>query len=122
MLSLALLAILFVAAGVYHFVNPAFYVRIMPDFLPAHETMVWLSGVFEILGGIGLLVPATRTFAAWGLIAMLLVFLLVHVPMALNPAAYGVPAWALWLRIPLQFVLIWWIWRAAGLTFTGEAA
>ncbi|MEM8558901.1 MAG: hypothetical protein AAGG50_13865 [Bacteroidota bacterium] len=108
-----MLAVLFVGAGALHFVAPNVYLPLMPPYLPAPLTLVYLSGVAEIAGGIGLLLLSTRRWAGLGLIAMLGVFLLVHVHTALNPADYVdfAPAWALWVRIPLQFAfmaLIWW--------------
>jgi len=67
-----LLAIFFVGAGVMHFVSPDFYVAIMPPYLPWHLPLVWISGGFEILGGIGVLFPhPLRRWAGWGLVALL---------------------------------------------------
>ena len=68
--ALVLLAVVMVAIGVLHFVRPKPFVRIVPKFLPAPLTLVYVSGFFEILGGIGLLIPETRVWAAWGLIAL----------------------------------------------------
>ena len=109
--SLYLMAALYTAAGVWHFVRPRMYLRIMPPWLPAHGSLVAASGVAEIVLGIGLLFPGTRVLAAWGIIAMLVVFLLVHVDMAVRPgASMGLPHWALYLRILLQGGLIYWAW------------
>ena len=89
----------------------------MPPYLPAHRELVYLSGVFEILGGIGLLIPGLRRFAGWGLIALLLAVFPANVHMALNPQPFidqGIPLWALYARLPVQFLLmyaIWWITR-----------
>ena len=65
------LTVVFVGAGANHFLNPAPYLGMMPAELPAstHAPLVYISGVFEILGGLGLILPATRRLAAWGLIA-----------------------------------------------------
>ena len=71
-LGLGACALFFVAVGVTHFTHPAFFLKIMPPALPAHLALVYLSGAFEILGGLGLLVPRTRRFAGWGLIALLI--------------------------------------------------
>ena len=107
--SLYLMAALYIGAGVWHFVRPRLYLRIMPPWLPAHDFLVAASGVAEIALGIGLLFPATRAYAAWGIIAMLVAFLLVHVDMAVRPGAdMGLPSWALYLRILLQGGLIYW--------------
>lgn len=105
------LTIFMVGAGMNHFVNPAPYLGMMPDVLPAHLALVDISGVAEILGGLGLILPATRRLAAWGLIALLVAVFPANLNMALNHLPLGtsvVPAWALWVRLPLQLVLIAW--------------
>jgi uncharacterized membrane protein len=107
----ALLAVLMVVAGVMHFVAPAAYARIVPRGLPAPRTLVFVSGVFEILGGIGLLPQASRPWAAWGLIALFIAVFPANVNMAVNRIGFGrkpPPAWLLWARLPLQAVLIAW--------------
>jgi uncharacterized membrane protein len=101
----------FIVAGANHFVNPKPYLSIMPSYLPAHAALVQISGVAEILGGIGVFPARTRRFAAWGLILLLVsVF-----PANLNSALHGIPGslpgWVLWCRLPLQPVLIWWVYR-----------
>jgi len=114
--SLVLIAIVFVVAGVLHLVKPAPYIRIMPPWLPAPATLVLVSGIFQILGGIGVLVPATRVAAGWGLIALLVAVFPANLQMLLDAHARGAsPAWlaALATRLPLQAALIWWVWRAA---------
>ena len=104
-----LFALLFVAAGVNHFRDPATYVRIMPTYLPWHLALVYVSGVCEILLGGLLLVPRFRRPAAWGLIALLVAVFPANVHMALHPAEFPtIPAAALWARLPLQGVLIAW--------------
>ena len=80
----------------------------MPKFLPAHDLLIYLSGIAEILLGIGILFPQTRNLALWGIIAMLLVFLLVHINMLFPANSLGISAWILWLRLPIQFLLIYW--------------
>ena len=61
----------YVVVGVLHFTHEAFFVRMMPEFLPWPVALVWVSGVFEILGGLGLLIPRTRRLASWGILALL---------------------------------------------------
>jgi uncharacterized membrane protein len=106
-----LLSVLMVFAGAMHFIAPGGYVRIVPRWLPAPHALVSVSGACEILGGLGLLIPATRAWAAWGLIALFVAVFPANVNMALNHIGFGrkpTPAWVLWARLPLQAVLIAW--------------
>lgn len=108
---LYLMALMYVAAGIFHFLKPKIYMRIMPRYLPAHKLLVYLSGLAEIILGVALCFSVTKDFAIYGLILMLLVFLLVHFYMlSSEKAGAGIPHWLLILRIPLQFFLIWWAW------------
>lgn len=80
----------------------------MPKFLPAHNLLIYVSGLIEMILGIGVLFPLTRDFSLWGIIAMLSVFLIVHLNM-LNPKnGLGIHPLILWMRIPIQFLLIFW--------------
>jgi uncharacterized membrane protein len=110
----ALLAIFFIAAGIMHFVIPAAYIRIVPPLLPAPALLVTLSGIAEILGGIGLLVPLTQRAAAWGLVLLLVAVFPANIYMAVAhvpaPGILG-QSWAQWLRLPLQIPLIVWALR-----------
>lgn len=108
------LAVFMVFVGVTHFTSPRGFVKIVPRWLPAPGALVAISGVFEILGGVGLLVPATQVFSAWGLIALYVAVFPANVNMAVNNLQVSkkpLPVWALWARLPLQGVLIWWAWR-----------
>jgi uncharacterized membrane protein len=107
-----ILALLFIAAGLLHFLIPRTYVAIMPSYLPAHLALVYASGLCEVLGGIGLLVnPPLRKAAAWGLVALLVAIFPANLNMAVHHASFpSTPEWALWLRLPLQLPLIWWAW------------
>lgn len=106
-----LMAILYILAGIAHFIKPKMYLRIMPRYLPAHKKLVYLSGAAEIILGAGLFLDETRTAAIYGIILMLLVFLLVHFYMlSSKKAGAGFPQWALILRVPLQFFLMYWAW------------
>ncbi|MCX5741449.1 MAG: DoxX family membrane protein [Proteobacteria bacterium] len=105
------LTVAMVGAGLNHFVSPATYLGMMPAALPAPALLVQISGVAEILGGLGLILPATRRLAAWGLIALLVAVFPANLNMAINHLPLGdspVPSWALWARLPLQLVLIAW--------------
>jgi uncharacterized membrane protein len=106
-----ILAIVFIVAGILHFVLTATYVKIMPPYLPAHTLLVQISGVCEVLGGVGLLTPQTQRFSAWGIIALLIAVSPANIQMAIDHAHWpSIPAWVLWLRVPLQLPLIWWAW------------
>jgi uncharacterized membrane protein len=104
------LGLAMVAAGINHFRNPTFYVRMMPDFLPWHEALVALSGVAEVLVGALLLVPRFTRLAAWGLIALLIAVFPANVNMALHPEQFQMSPTALWIRLPIQAVFILWAW------------
>lgn len=116
-LSRVVLAGLFVGAGVLHLVRPEPFERIVPPGLPAPSLLVLVSGLAEILGGAGLLPARTRRAARWGLGALLLAVFPANVWMALDPVAAGVPEvprWVLWARLPLQPLLMAWVWWAGG--------
>jgi uncharacterized membrane protein len=110
-LSRYLLALLFVGAGVLHFLHPATYLAIMPPALPAPRALVYVSGIFEILGGLGLLPARTRRLAGWGLLALLVAVFPANVYMALIHEQLHIPGWVAWARLPLQLPLLWWVWR-----------
>ena len=106
---LYLMAAIYVLAGTLHFIKPKIYLRIMPRYLPFPKSLVYLSGLAEIILGIGLCFKETKDFAIYGIILMLVIFLLVHFYMlSSEKAAAGFPKWALLLRLPLQFVLMFW--------------
>ncbi len=112
--SILMIGVLFVLAGVNHFVQPAFYTRIMPPYLPAHLTLVYVSGFFEILAGLGIFARQMRRAAGWGLIALLVAVFPANLHMALNADQFAsLPFWALVARLPLQFALIAWVWWTA---------
>ena len=111
-LSRHVLGILFILAGVNHFANTAMYVSIMPPYLPWHVELVYLSGAAEMLLGAMLLPRRYSRFAAWGLIALCIAVFPANLHMALQAELYpSLPSWALWMRLPLQGLLIAWIWR-----------
>lgn len=108
---LYVMAIMYLIAGVMHFVKPKAYLRIMPRYLSHHNELVYLSGLFEIILAIGLCIPATKNVSIYSLILMLVVFLSVHFYMLSGEkASAGIPRWVLILRIPLQFGLMYWAW------------
>jgi uncharacterized membrane protein len=116
MISLFLLVVLYVAAGVNHFIHPQFYTDIMPGYLPAHTTLVAASGIAEIILGILLIPKKTRRMAAILIAIMLVVFIPVHIFMLVQ--AYNIPGYQTsvtraWIRLLLQPILIMWVlWHA----------
>ena len=101
---------LFITAGVFHFITPKTYENVVPDFLPAHHFLVLLSGVFEVLGGVGLMVPATRKFSGYGLMALLVAVFPANIFMLQKSSEFpSIPVALLWLRLPLQALLIYWV-------------
>lgn len=109
-----LLAIFFVTAGILHFIFPAQYASTIPSWLPWHDELVLVSGLCEIAGGIGVLLRPTRFAAGVGLILLSLAVLPANVQMLLDAQAADKATWMIalfWLRLPLQLLLIMWIWR-----------
>jgi uncharacterized membrane protein len=107
----AVLASIMIGIGVLHFAVPRPFVSIVPSALPAPLALVLISGVFEVLGGVGLLVPRVRRAASVGLVLLYLAVFPANINMTLHPeisAGLGIPAWALWARLPFQAVLIAW--------------
>ncbi|MBA3533006.1 MAG: DoxX family protein [Ardenticatenales bacterium] len=105
------LSLFFIVAGANHFWNPRFYLRVMPPYIPYHEAAVSASGVLEILGGLGVLHPATRRLSGIGLILLLIAIFPVNVHMVLHRIpGINVSPTVLWLRLPLQLLCIAWVW------------
>jgi uncharacterized membrane protein len=108
----ALLALAMIGIGIGHFASPAPFVRMMPSFLPAPLALVYVSGGFEILGGVGILVTRARRAASFGLVALYVAVFPANVNMAVNHISLDgvneIPPALLWLRLPLQAVLIAW--------------
>tara|TARA_R110002020_G_scaffold387546_1_gene598331 strand:+ start:138988 stop:139317 length:330 start_codon:yes stop_codon:yes gene_type:complete len=102
------MAVMYIVAGIVHFIKPRTYMRIMPRYLPNHKVLVFLSGLAEITLGVCLCFPETKDIAIWGIIAMLIVFLTVHFYMLTPEANIKLPKWLLVLRLPLQLGLMYW--------------
>jgi uncharacterized membrane protein len=106
-----LFAFFMIVAGISHFIIPDTYVKIVPPQLPYPEAIVYISGFFEILGGIGLLVPPTSQAAAWGLLVLIIAVYPANINMAVNHIHLdNIPDgnWFQAIRLPFQFVLIAW--------------
>lgn len=115
----ALLGAAMVSVGALHFVAPQPFVQMVPRSLPAPLALVYISGVAEVAGGVGLFVPRLRRAASWGLIALYVAVFPANVNMALNGIPLGdveLTPFQLWARLPLQIVFIvwaWWVGRGA---------
>ena len=108
---LFVVAAFFVFAGVSHFTNAEFFVSIVPAYLPAPHALVVISGVFEVLGGLGVLLAATRKWACWGLIALLVAVYPANIHMAMHPELFPeMSPGALYARLPIQFLFAWCVW------------
>jgi uncharacterized membrane protein len=107
--TLYLSAVLYVGAGINHLIHPATYLKIMPPWLSRPYAIVILSGLFEIILGLLLIPAGTRRVAAWGIIALLVAVFPANIQMMINYRQESNPhLWLAVLRLPLQFVLIWW--------------
>lgn len=112
------MSLLYLVAGLGHFRDPQTFARIVPPQLPRPLELVYLSGVAEVLLGLGLLHDRTRRASAWGIVALLVAVFPANVYMATHDVLVdAIPAdrkrlvdVALWLRLPLQGVLIGWAW------------
>jgi uncharacterized membrane protein len=107
------LSIAMIIVGTTHFTHTEQFVRIVPPQLPAPAALVYVSGVFEILGGVGILIPWVSVAAAWGLIALFVAVFPANINQAINSIAIdGIPDHPLlyWFRLPFQAVFIAWAW------------
>ncbi len=110
-----LLAAAFTLAGINHFVMPGPYRKIVPPGFGDPATVVAISGVAEVLGGLGILPARTRRLAGLSLVALLVAVFPANLYMALRPNRFApIPRWALYLRLPLQPLMVWWALRATG--------
>jgi uncharacterized membrane protein len=103
----------FFIGGIAHFAFTELEMKIVPPWLPAHRELVLVSGVFELIGAIGILFHSTRRIAGWGLILLTITVTPANVFMLQNANQFPeVPYWALIARLPLQFLLLLCIWWA----------
>ncbi len=106
---LYVMGVTYILAGLNHFKNPKIYHSIMPPFIPAPGFMIFMSGVIEVLLGMAVMWPPTTSLAAWGIIALLVAILPPHIYMIQQKEQWPkIPSWLLWLRLPLQGLLIFW--------------
>lgn len=109
------MSLIYFAAGIYHFVNPKMYLRIMPSYIPFPLPMVYISGACEIIVSVLLIPASTRPLGAWLTIALLIAVFPANIQMLINFRKKQHPLlWIAILRLPLQFLLIYWAWTYTG--------
>ncbi|CAA0085203.1 Uncharacterised protein [BD1-7 clade bacterium] len=110
---LLIIALFFMIGGIAHFVVMDFFVQMMPAYLGYHTELVIISGVLEIIGAIGLLVPQTRLLAGYGLLALIVAVYPANINMALHPEDFtDIPQAFLYIRLPIQFLFFGFVWWA----------
>ncbi len=108
-----ILSVCMVVSGTLHFIFPEPFIKIVPNFLPFAAALVYISGLLEIIWGIGLLIPAVSQAAAWGLVVLFIAVYPANINMAVNHIQIAnIPNenWFQAIRLPFQFVLIAWAW------------
>jgi uncharacterized membrane protein len=110
-IGLYIAALLFILAGITHFIREKDYLKTVPPYIPYGRAMVLISGLAEIVLGAGLIFPITKVYAAWGLILLLIAVFPANIYMATSGKFYRIPSLLLWLRLPLQLILFWWIFQ-----------
>ncbi len=114
------LAAFFINVGVDHFVNPEFYLSIMPPAFPLHLEAVYISGFFEVLGVVGVLIPRLRKIAGWGLVALLVAVYPANIYMAITPEAFPEASVALlYVRLVFQFLFFYWAFSVTKSAYNG---
>jgi uncharacterized membrane protein len=109
-----LLGVALVLQGINHFVLDAEMARWIPAWLPAPLLLVHLSGIAEIVLGLGLFVPRMRRLVGWGIVALLVAVFPANIEMARHPELLPqVPEILFWIRLPLQLLFVWWVWACA---------
>lgn len=115
-ISLIVFCIFYIVAGINHFWHPKTYLDLIPPYLPDHSLINIVSGIAEIVGGILMIIPSSRKFAALLIIATLIAFIPTHIYLIQMKGCVSqrlcVTEWIAWIRLfPFQFILMWWAWR-----------
>nr|WP_294894964.1 MauE/DoxX family redox-associated membrane protein [uncultured Pedobacter sp.] len=106
-----LMACIYILAGINHLVNPDFYLKIMPPYLPFPLALVYLSGLAEITSGALLIPKKTRKIGAWCIIVLLVAVFPANIQMSIDQ--FNVGGWLFYfslIRLPFQFLFIYWAW------------
>jgi uncharacterized membrane protein len=108
-ISLYLMAVFYITAGINHLINPESYRKIIPPWIPLQENLIIISGIAEIFFALLLIFPLTRRVTAWCIIAFLVAVFPANIQMMLNYLRENNSGlWLSMLRLPFQIVLIWW--------------
>ena len=106
-ISVYVMGIFYIIVGIKHFQDPSWFVQIVPPILPYKYELVYISGFFEILLGILLMIPKFQSIAAKGLMALLICVYPANIYLAqTNGVALGISPLIAWGRLPFQFVFI----------------
>ena len=101
------MGLVYTFAGINHFVHPDFYIKMLEGFLPYPGALNMISGAIEIILGIGVMLPQTRKISAWGIVLLLIAVFPVNINMALHPNEWNLSTIGLYLRLPIQLLLIY---------------
>lgn len=120
-IAVYLLGAFYILGGVNHYINPDFYLPLIPDYIPYHSLLNYASGVGEVLAGIAVLIPATRKFGCNAILFLLIAFLPAHIYFIQKGGclsdALCVPAWVAWVRLlVIHPVLIYWAYRCRNIS------
>jgi uncharacterized membrane protein len=115
-ISVYLLGIFYILGGVNHFINPDFYLPLIPDYIPGHSLLNYASGIGEISAGIAVLIPSTRKLGCNAILFLLIAFLPAHIYFIQKSGCLSdslcVPAWVAWVRlIVIHPILIYWAYK-----------
>jgi uncharacterized membrane protein len=111
--SILIISLFFLIGGIAHFVFTDMFIKIMPSYLGHKKELVWISGLFELLGAVGILVQKFRTISGYGLIVLIIAVFPANINMALHPQDFlFIPEFLLWLRLPIQFIFVWFVWKS----------
>lgn len=106
-----IIGVVFIIAGLNHFLNPGFYLQMMPPVLPAHELLNNVSGAAEVFLGLLMCFKITRIAAAWGLILLLIAVYPANIYMAMEAGkSIDVSPVVAYIRLPFQFLFLWWVY------------
>lgn len=107
-ISAYMMGLFYTAAGINHFVNPQFYEKTLSGLLPYPSALNMLSGAAEIVLGVGVMIPATRRMAAWGVVVLLVIIFPANVNMAIHWREWGASITPFLIRLPIQVLFLWW--------------